>query len=310
MNRKILLPEIDATRGIAILAVWIFHCLTEAQHLPWGQWVRSFQTSWFCLAATPVNFGWLGVAVFFVVSGFCIQLSFQTQGGNWKAFFIRRWFRLYPPFFGALLLFAFIIPQTAKVFWGRSPVRDLGAHAFLAHNLWADTYYQINGSFWSIAIECQLYLLFPLVYWGVNRLGWRAVLGLTLASEAGINLLQGYDTCVVAYGSAVGHPADPGWLAWWSHTHWLFRSPFAYWYSWCLGAKLADDYLNQRPLLLQNRSPGWWLAGLLVCFFIRPLYGFTFLFTALLTTGVLARALMHPSSPAAPGWLGGSLQSV
>ena len=58
----------------------------------------------------------VGVAIFFVVSGFCIHLSFRRGApGDWRGFFIRRFFRIYPPYFLAVLIFAFFFwPGTAR----------------------------------------------------------------------------------------------------------------------------------------------------------------------------------------------------
>jgi peptidoglycan/LPS O-acetylase OafA/YrhL len=53
----------------------------------------------------------LGVPIFFVVSGFCIHVSFQQQSREWGGFFLRRFFRLYPAYLAAVLLFMLLNPD-------------------------------------------------------------------------------------------------------------------------------------------------------------------------------------------------------
>src|SRR5437899_2401642 len=93
---------LDYTRGIAIISVLFFHTLGVMfgyDMLPWNGWLRDFssdQDSF--LNFLPFSFGQAGVAIFFVVSGFCIHISFQQQGQKWSGFFIRRFSRIYPAF--------------------------------------------------------------------------------------------------------------------------------------------------------------------------------------------------------------------
>src|SRR5688572_12946641 len=109
MNKRLLF--IDYIRGFAILGVFVFHGLTVDDRLLFSGWTRDFSNSYKNLLL-PFNLGWLGVAVFFVVSGFCIHISFQQQGRNWRGFLIRRFFRLFPPYLVALLFLAFVLPYS------------------------------------------------------------------------------------------------------------------------------------------------------------------------------------------------------
>ena len=118
MERPILAERridfLDPIRGIAILLVFVFHSLGTAfgrDELPWGPWFRDFNVPGSFLLLLPATFGWVGVAIFFVVSGFCIHLSYSRLP-QWSLFLQRRFFRIYPPYLVALLFFALAFPIT------------------------------------------------------------------------------------------------------------------------------------------------------------------------------------------------------
>jgi len=171
-SRHIVL--IDYLRGIAIICVFLYHCLWPAYGiytLP-CQWLsRAFVAPASFIALLPAHFGFLGVPMFFVISGFCIHLSFKHQGQEWGSFFVRRFFRIYPAYLAALLLFLLVYSHDVHGFWFQFKY-----HALLIHNFNQGTYHAINGSFWSISIEVQLYLIYPLLLWLVARFGWKRTL--------------------------------------------------------------------------------------------------------------------------------------
>src|ERR1700685_485915 len=103
------LDLLDYTRAVAIISVIAFHCLCAVgAQIYWNIWVRNLNVPLSGLVALPLNLGSLGVAIFFVVSGFCIHLSFQQQGKRYSDFFIRRFFRIYPAYLAAVFLFSFL----------------------------------------------------------------------------------------------------------------------------------------------------------------------------------------------------------
>lgn len=125
-----------------------------------------------------VGFGYLGVALFFVISGFCIHLPFA--GGRkpmepWP-FAKRRFLRLYPVFllvtvanFAWVLLGSTVSGQENRALTGQN---------FLGHLLlwfyWVPdgvSTLGINAAFWSIAIEAHFYVLFALFFSPLMRLG-------------------------------------------------------------------------------------------------------------------------------------------
>jgi peptidoglycan/LPS O-acetylase OafA/YrhL len=145
-----------------LFGVLLVHCLGTAvgyDQLPWlkGSWLPDFQVSKLFLFLLPLSLGWAGVAAFFVISGFCIHLSF-ARNPNWRNFWLRRCFRIYPAYFFALLLFALLFPWS-RIHWNLSGIAQLGSHLLLIHNYNDRSYFGISPAFWSIAVEVQLYLL-------------------------------------------------------------------------------------------------------------------------------------------------------
>lgn len=152
--------ELDGMRGLAILLVLATHIFKRAAY---------FTENPFLLAlAQPARLGWVGVDVFFVLSGFLITgilLRTRTQPGYFRNFYARRILRIFPLYYllvGGLLFF---LPHLDN---------DLGAYT---QGFWPVFFlYQQNwlylrepepslllGLTWSLAIEEQFYLLWPAV---------------------------------------------------------------------------------------------------------------------------------------------------
>ena len=104
--------------------------------------------------------------------------------GGVRKFFQRRARRILPPYYAALvlsiLLGAWLLAARTHTLYDESrPITAWGvvAHILLIQNLHLRTLYQISSPFWSIAVECQVYLLFPFLLLLRRTLGNAAVLG-------------------------------------------------------------------------------------------------------------------------------------
>jgi peptidoglycan/LPS O-acetylase OafA/YrhL len=180
---------LDHARGIAVLSVFIFHCFGTtfgADNLPWIGWIRSFAVQKVVvtpsfLALLPAIWGWAGVSIFFVISGFCIHMSFQQQGKQWGNFFIRRFFRIYPPYLASVVLCELF--KHRAVLYGTDGVAQWLTHLLLIHNYGTATVWGINPVFWSIAVEVQLYLIYPILIALVSRFGWSGAILITVVLE-------------------------------------------------------------------------------------------------------------------------------
>ena len=177
-------PEIDGLRCIAIGTVVIYHADIDA----WGQ--RLFPG------------GFLGVDVFFVISGYLITsiVLNEVTYGTWSLlrFYERRARRILPA------LFAMMAVAIPFAWWLMSPAQmeNFGSSALATvlfgsnFFLWFDTGYFSEAidlkplaHTWSLAVEEQFYLVLPLLVWGLARLAngrylVAALLGLAVASLA------------------------------------------------------------------------------------------------------------------------------
>lgn len=271
---------IDQLRGAAILLVFLFHGLGASfgmDQLGWGNWIRELPGTRTFYLAMPLLFAWMGVPIFFVISGFCIHTSFRKLP-NWHSFYRRRFFRIYPPYLVALLIFAFICPVSKIDFVNPGALWQFGSHLLLVHNYSAETFFGINPSFWSIAVEVQLYLLYPFLLWIVRRIGWRNSLLLIGGLEFGLRMLDGL--LLTYFGENLPRT--------------ISGSPFFYWLSWVLGAWLADRFETQG----NSQVPRWmlraeiWLFLGVVSYVLKPLSSLPFLFFAMMTTSWLAQRLI------------------
>jgi len=117
-------------------------------------------------------YGHYCVAVFIVLSGYCLMLPVLRDGGTLRGglptFFRRRARRILPPYYFTLAFCALLLGLRLTVLHSLLPdaanPKIWLSHALLVHNLLSINHvYGINGALWSIATECQIYFFFPLL---------------------------------------------------------------------------------------------------------------------------------------------------
>jgi peptidoglycan/LPS O-acetylase OafA/YrhL len=131
--------------------------------------------------------GWLGVDLFFVLSGFVLtwqatQPRVAAARFDLGGFLARRVLRVYPAYYGCLtvlLALAWLRLREAPP----DPI-DLALHLTMMHNAAHDTVGTINGVFWSLPFEWQFYLIFPAMLWCARRGGPVAMVVVALAAAA------------------------------------------------------------------------------------------------------------------------------
>src|SRR5215204_3758404 len=111
------LRSIDALRGIAALGVVFYHAVEQGEKVVPANLTRYPVR----LLQLGSSFGYIGVFLFFVISGFCIHLTWARARANGESqpkipfgqFWKRRLRRLYPPYIIALFLFLFLTATSA-----------------------------------------------------------------------------------------------------------------------------------------------------------------------------------------------------
>jgi peptidoglycan/LPS O-acetylase OafA/YrhL len=233
------LVSVDVLRALAALVVVLHHVPRAAEDLPAG--LRS-------VLFLPLEYGYLGVTLFLVLSGFCIHLAVarsmaggQNARADWGRFWRRRTYRLYPPYLAAIALslgvYALIGPGVYPAY---ERVRVLGwdllTHLLMIHNLFEDHSHSLgNQVFWSLGLEEQLYALYAVYLllrrrWPSARVLW-AVFFVSLAWRWGVPAL--WDLAGVPAAQRTIGPAPlrlGGWGYW----------PLEHWFCWVLGATAAE----------------------------------------------------------------------
>ncbi|GAA4738662.1 acyltransferase [Modestobacter marinus] len=164
------LRALDGLRLLAALSVAVYHYLAYEGAAPaWGQAPSSLFPQWSGAAA----YGWLGVEVFFVISGFVICMS--CWGRSLGDFFRSRVTRLYPAYWAAVVLTTVVVTVTPAI--GQDiPFTDVLVNlTMLQDAVGAD---RVDGVYWTLWVELRFYLLFALLVWG--GLTFRRVLAFSL----------------------------------------------------------------------------------------------------------------------------------
>mgnify|MGYP002654778512 FL=1 len=193
------IPAIDGLRAVAVIAVMLYHLGFE--------WIPG---------------GFLGVDLFFVISGYVITRllldSIQRSGGlDLRAFYVARIRRLLPPLVFMIITTTIVVglwaPDTMRRFLGDAPFALFGGM-----NWWLvfrhTDYFEAIGRppllqhTWSLGVEAQFYLLWPLIlllvlkYFGKNKIPGAALI---IAAFSGIALLLVSLQVDAANSSQVSH---------------------------------------------------------------------------------------------------------
>jgi len=186
---------VDALRGLAASAVMLYHFLQ-------GDLAPGFERAFGHAALVVAKRGWLGVQIFFVLSGFVIAHSVGDRAITFAdalCFALRRQVRLDPSYWVSLAI-AILLPwwflhvgfQGAKP----PPLPVVGAHALYLQELLRMP--AIQPIYWTLAIEVQFYLVFVLALAALRSVPravpWIALATAALSLDAGLHwrLLHGW----------------------------------------------------------------------------------------------------------------------
>ncbi len=159
-------PAIDLLRALAAMLVLVYHVLVL------GNWPDAPQSGvWMAFQR-----GWVGVDLFFVISGFVIAWSalngHAAQGPAFRKEFARRRLRrIVPLYYFTTLIFLFLVQPALLLIPAGAMAVHLGSHLLFLHNLHPGTFGSINGVAWSVGLEVQFYLLMLLITPWLARAG-------------------------------------------------------------------------------------------------------------------------------------------
>lgn len=143
------IPAFEGLRGIAILSVVLYHCQPRLQ----GTVLERF-----------IIWGWCGVSLFFVLSGFLITGIILDSGESphfYSNFFARRFLRIWPIYWLLLFLYYFFFPLLFSGYHWMLQGVTAAPWLFLLlfiQNLWPVALPGAIGPTWALAIEQQFYL--------------------------------------------------------------------------------------------------------------------------------------------------------
>ncbi|HWZ48972.1 MAG TPA: acyltransferase, partial [Herbaspirillum sp.] len=225
------LSFLDGLRGIAIFVVILFHSYTRwPKLLPFGD----------RFAHEPIFFyGWLGVDLFFLISGFVIFMTLE-KCLNFRDFISRRWLRLFP----AMLICSLLVFASASLF----PERPAGAVVwrdmlpgltFIEPTWWGAILGSpqgfIEGSFWSLFVEVKFYFIAGVLFFLIGGRRMIMVLIMLFLFAAALSKLQ--------------HIFPDGGLHW---PDLVLRASSAEQFGWFASGALYYRYFHERkmPLLI------------------------------------------------------------
>ncbi len=285
------IPAIDGLRAVAVIAVMLYH-----------------------LGFTWIPGGFLGVDLFFVISGYVITRllldSIQRSGGlDLRAFYKARIRRLFPPLvfmiFVTIIYISIWAPETMRRFISDSPFALFGGMNWwlvFRHTDYFDTISRppLLQHTWSLGVEAQFYLIWPLILLLVLRQFGKAKIpgaALLIAAFSGIALLLVSFEVDAANASQVSHV----YFGTDTHSIGLF-----------LGAALAVSWVPQNLQEQVNRRAQDFIDGIGVIGFVGllgvfllvnesdpTLYKLAFPLAGIFGCAILT-SIVHPASRFAP----------
>jgi len=182
------LHQLTWLRGFAAFLVLIAHTIRATE----VAYSDNDQVATFALAAA-FDMGNFGVILFFTLSGATLFISCNGVLSSPYAFYVKRFFRIWPAFMVSLIaymVFALVFKQyyteqqghwIEGQFLGEYDLYDVLAYATFTSN-WYGTEGLFNNAYWSLPVEFQFYLIFPLILLSLSRFGQAGpiVIGISL----------------------------------------------------------------------------------------------------------------------------------
>jgi peptidoglycan/LPS O-acetylase OafA/YrhL len=284
--------SIDILRAISALMVVLYHARAEfwqggqATFAQFG--LSSFRPDvWLSYASTVFSLGWIGVPIFFVLSGYCIHKKFaenlekdSSVNISIAIFYWRRFSRIYPVYIAAMIFAGtvdFALQDTQKLpIWLAANAENFFLNAVMLQGLFTGPFGS-NGVFWTLSIEFHLYLFYPVVFLIVRKYGPKAM----ILFAASLSIATAFFYEGMAWKTQFEHAVNGSPLF---TNHLLI---------WAMGAYLAEIHVGRvRPL----SGPVWtaiWIGGLLIgsIFQLRGFLGWSPILLAVGAGGVVGAVI-------------------
>lgn len=147
-------PVADSLRAIAIFSVVLYHLIWQGRPLFRGH------------VLTLAYFGVWGVNCFFVLTGFLLakpfvrSLTSNSPLPNIPRFFVRRFYRIYPAYFVAIVASSIVAYVYAEV---RPTFVDVGSHLMMLQSYSPKTVFSLNSPLWTMGIDAVFYVCLPVI---------------------------------------------------------------------------------------------------------------------------------------------------
>jgi len=193
--------ELDGLRGIAILLVLLFHFTPASGVL--HPLAHVFQV------------GWIGVDLFFVLSGYLITGILLDSAGRphyYRNFIVRRSLRIFPLYYACLLLYGYLTFFPSPVRWGEFVgAGDARWYLFYVGNVWAFLRNAWPGAailtpLWSLQVEEQFYWSYPFLVRAVRRKTLAAILLASVVAALVVRIILAFAMPANAVGAYVLMP--------------------------------------------------------------------------------------------------------
>ena len=194
------IPELDGIRGIAVLLVLMFHFgSAPLPDSPWNNFLNGF-----------IGFGWIGVDLFFVLSGCLITgILLEAKGSTHylRTFYMRRALRIFPLYYATLILFFWVMPPLARrlhMFWPRLTSTEqvwYWLHISNIRTAFEPLIYPHVTHLWSLSVEEQFYLVWPLVVLWCSEAGLAWTCGVLILLSLGLRNVPEFQAMGVTHNN-------------------------------------------------------------------------------------------------------------
>jgi len=201
--------------------------------------------------------------------------SFLFKGGgefSVKSFFNKRFWRIYPPYIVFLLIFC--------IWFGvsRIDLNNFILHILLLQNFSRNYVYSINGAYWSLALEAQLYFIYPFFLLLLKKIGINYLLILLIALNLIFSIYEG--VCHINPMSDI------------VFTAFVLKS----WVIWGMGAWLSNFYFQNKKIKISFPVVFVFIVGFYVIFFFQVLLHFVYLYVSVFLVYLIASYISTKNS--------------